>query len=206
MQLGRRGRGKSPQVAEDSKGSGASLNLPNKLTLVRIFLVPFIIVFLIAGEKVPNYTAAAIFFAAVLTDWLDGKIARSTQQVTTLGKLLDPIADKLLISTALISLVQVGRAPAWMVVLIVGRELAITGLRTIAASQSIIIHASDVGKYKMLAEVAAVTLLILDWPPRWGIVAIPSLGLLCLWGAMLLSIISGIDYFLKFWKVIDLNR
>jgi len=204
MQLGRRGRDKSVQEAGD-KGPGASLNLPNKLTLVRIFLVPFIIVFLIAGEKVPNYTAAAIFFAAVLTDWLDGKIARSTRQVTTLGKLLDPIADKLLISTALISLVQVGRAPAWMVVLIVGRELAITGLRTIAASQSIIIHASDVGKYKMLAEVAAVTLLILDWPPRWGI-AIPSLGLLCLWGAMLLSIISGIDYFLKFWKDIDLNR
>lgn len=206
MQLGRRGRDKSVQEAGAPKDSRASLNLPNKLTLVRIFLVPFIIVFLIAGEKVPNYTAAAIFFAAVLTDWLDGKIARSTQQVTTLGKLLDPIADKLLISTALISLVQVGRATAWMVVLIVGREIAITGLRTIAASQSIIIHASDVGKYKMLAEVAAVTLLILDWPPRWAIVAIPSLGLLCLWGAMLLSIISGIDYFLKFWKVIDLNR
>jgi CDP-diacylglycerol--glycerol-3-phosphate 3-phosphatidyltransferase len=206
MQLGRRGRDKSVQEARDPKGPGASLNLPNKVTLVRIFLVPFIIVFLIAGEKVPNYTAAVIFFAAVLTDWLDGKIARSTQQVTTLGKLLDPIADKLLISTALISLVQVGRAPAWMVVLIVGREIAITGLRTIAASQSIIIHASDVGKYKMLAEVAAVTLLILDWPPRWGSIAIPALGLLCLWGAMLLSIISGIDYFLKFWKVIDLNR
>src|SRR3972149_5825133 len=156
-----------------------------------------------AAKKI---TAAVIFFAAVLTDWLDGKSAGSPQQGTTLGNLLAPIADKLLISTALISLVQVRRAPAWMVVLIVGRELAITGLRTIAASQSIIIHASDVGKYKMLAEGAAGTLLILDWPPRRGIVAIPSLGLLCLWGAMLLSIISGIDYFLRFWKVIDLNR
>jgi len=182
------------------------LNLPNKLTLARIFLVPFIIVFLIAGERVPNYTAGVIFLAAVLTDWLDGRIARSTRQVTTLGKLLDPIADKLLISTALIALVQVGRAPAWMVVLIVGRELAITGLRTIAASQSIIIDASGFGKYKMLAEVAAVTLLILDWPPRLGILAIPSVGLLCLWGAMGLSIVSGIDYFLRFWKVIDLNQ
>jgi CDP-diacylglycerol--glycerol-3-phosphate 3-phosphatidyltransferase len=182
------------------------LNLPNKLTLARIFLVPFIIVFLIAGERVPNYTAGAIFLAAVLTDWLDGRIARSTKQATTLGKLLDPIADKLLISTALISLVQVGRAPAWMVVLIVGRELAITGLRTIAASQNIIIHASEFGKYKMLAEVVAVTLLILDWSPPLGFVAIPSLGLLCLWAAVLLSIVSGIEYFLKFWKVIDLNR
>ncbi len=206
MQRGRRRRDEPVQVARGPQGHGVSLNLPNKLTLARIFLVPFIIVFLIAGEKVPNYTAGAIFLAAVLTDWLDGRIARSTRQVTTLGKLLDPIADKLLISTALISLVQVGRAPAWMVVLIVGRELAITGLRTIAASQSIIIHASDFGKYKMLAEVVAVTLLILDWSPRLGIVALPSLGLLCLWAAVLLSIVSGIEYFLKFWKVIDLNR
>lgn len=182
------------------------MNLPNKLTLGRIFLVPFIIVFLVVGEKVPNYTAGAIFLAAVLTDWLDGRIARNTRQVTTLGKLLDPIADKLLISTALIALVQVGRAPAWMVVLIVGRELAITGLRTIAASQSVIIHASDFGKYKMLAEVAAVTFLILDWPPEWGFIAIPSLGVLCLWGAITLSIVSGTDYFLKFWKVIDLTQ
>lgn len=206
MQRSRRRRDEPAQVAGGPQGHGALLNLPNKLTLARIFLVPFIIVFLIAGERVPNYTAGVIFLAAVFTDWLDGRIARSTRQVTTLGKLLDPIADKLLISTALIALVQVGRAPAWMVVLIVGRELAITGLRTIAASQSIIIPASSFGKYKMLAEVAAVTLLILDWPPRLGIVAIPSVGLLCLWGAMGLSILSGIDYFLKFWKVIDLNR
>lgn len=182
------------------------MNLPNKLTLGRIFLVPFIIVFLVVGEKVPNYTAGVIFLAAVMTDWLDGRIARNTRQVTTLGKLLDPIADKLLISTALIALVQVGRAPAWMVVLIVGRELAITGLRTVAASQNVIIHASDFGKYKMLAEVAAVTFLILDWPPQWDFIAAPPLGFLCLWAAIVLSVVSGIDYFLKFWKVIDLSR
>ena len=194
------------QVAHTPRSPGTSLNLPNKLTLVRIFLVPIIIVFLIAGEKVPNYTACAIFLAAVLTDWLDGRIARSTRQVTRLGQLLDPIADKLLISTALISLVQVGRAPAWMVVLIVGRELAIMGLRTIAASQNVIIHASDMAKYKMFAEVSAVTLLILDWPPRLEVVLMPSLGVLCLWAAMALSILSGIDYFIKFWKVIDLTR
>jgi CDP-diacylglycerol--glycerol-3-phosphate 3-phosphatidyltransferase len=182
------------------------MNLPNKITLGRIFLVPFIIVFLVVGERVPNYTAGTIFLAAVLTDWLDGHIARNTRQITALGKLLDPIADKLLISTALIALVQVGRAPAWMVVLIVGRELAITGLRTVAASQSIIIHASDFGKYKMLAEVAAVTFLILDWPMQWDFTSVPPLGFLCLWAAMILSVVSGIDYFLKFWKVIDLSR
>ena len=182
------------------------MNLPNKITMGRIFLVPFIILFLVVGEKVPNYTAGAIFLAAVFTDWLDGQIARNTRQVTTLGKLLDPIADKLLISTALIALVQVGRAPAWMVVLIVGRELAITGLRTIAAAQSIIIHASDFGKYKMMAEVAAVTFLILDWPPDWAFIGISSLGVLFLWAAVVLSVVSGVDYFLKFWKVIDLSR
>ena len=205
IEHGRRDQEEAMEVAGDFKGPGVLMNLPNKLTLGRIFLVPFIIVFLVVGEKVPNYTAGAIFLAAVLTDWLDGQIARNTRQVTTLGKLLDPIADKLLISTALIALVQVGRAPAWMVVLIVGRELAITGLRTIAASQSVIIHASDFGKYKMLTEVAAVSFLILDWPPEWGFIAIPSLGVLCLWGAIALSIVSGIDYFLKFWKVIDLS-
>lgn len=194
------------QVTPHLKGPGAYMNLPNKLTLGRIFLVPFVIVFLVVGEKVPNYTAGAIFLAAVLTDWLDGRIARTTRQITTLGKLLDPIADKLLISTALIALVQIGRAPAWMVVLIVGRELAISGLRMVAASQSIIIHASDFGKYKMLAEVTAVTFLILDWPPQWDFMGTPPLGFLCLWAAVVLSIASGIDYFLKFWKVIDLSR
>jgi CDP-diacylglycerol---glycerol-3-phosphate 3-phosphatidyltransferase len=196
----------SMEVRQDFKGPRVYMNLPNKLTLGRIFLVPFVIVFLVVGEKVPNYTAGAIFLAAVLTDWLDGRIARTTRQVTTLGKLLDPIADKLLISTALIALVQIGRAPAWMVVLIVGRELAITGLRTVAASQSIIIHASNFGKYKMLAEVAAVTFLILDWPPQWDFIDTPSLGFLCLWAAIVLSVASGIDYFLKFWKLIDLSR
>jgi CDP-diacylglycerol--glycerol-3-phosphate 3-phosphatidyltransferase len=206
MLRGRRGRAKPLNVPQEARRGGVFLNLPNKLTLARIFLVPIVIVFLIAGERVPNYTAGAIFLAAVLTDWLDGRIARSTRQVTTLGQLLDPIADKLLISTALIALVQVGRAPAWLVVLIVGRELAITGLRTIAAAQNVIIHASDVGKYKMIAEVVAVTLLILDWPPRFEFLSLPSVGLLALWLAMVLSIVSGIDYFLKFWKVIDLNR
>ncbi len=206
IEHGGRDREELMEVGQDFKGPRVYMNLPNKLTLGRIFLVPFIIVFLVVGEKVPNYTAGVIFLAAVLTDWLDGRIARTTRQVTTLGKLLDPIADKLLISTALIALVQIGRAPAWMVVLVVGRELAITGLRTVAASQSIIIHASDFGKYKMLAEVAAVTFLILDWPPQWDVMGTTSLGFLCLWAAIVLSVASGIDYFLKFWKLIDLSR
>ncbi|MBI2164071.1 MAG: CDP-diacylglycerol--glycerol-3-phosphate 3-phosphatidyltransferase, partial [candidate division NC10 bacterium] len=140
------------------------MNIPNTLSLVRIFLVPVLVVFLIVVPRPYNLTAAAVFLAAVLTDWLDGRIARSRRQVTTLGKLLDPVADKLLISASLISLVQVGRVPAWMVVLIVGRDLAITGLRGIAASQSVIIQANEFGKATMAAEVLAVALLILNWP------------------------------------------
>lgn len=180
------------------------MNLPNALTLARIFLVPFLMVFLIASPEPWSYTAGAIFLAAVFTDWLDGRIARSTKQVTAVGKLLDPIADKFLISAALISLVQVGRAPAWMVVLIVGRELLITGLRSIAASQGIVIQASEFGKAKMVAEVVAVTLLILDWPPAGPFPV--SLGLFALSVAMILAIASGLDYLRKFLRAIDINR
>ena len=177
------------------------MNLPNALSLVRIFLVPVLVVFLIVVSRPYNVTAAAVFLAAVLTDWLDGRIARSTRQVTTLGALLDPVADKLLISASLISLVQVGRVPAWMVVLVVGRDLAITGLRGIAASQNVIIRASDLGKATMTAEVIAVALMILNWPPF----TVP-LGQAALMVAILLSLASGVAYFHKFWRCIDLVK
>jgi len=178
------------------------LNLPNALTLARILLVPFIVVFLILRPAPFNYTAGAIFLVAVFTDWLDGRIARSMQRVTTVGKLLDPIADKLLISAALISLVQVGRVPAWMVVLVVGRELFISGLRAIAASQGVVIQASDFGKAKMVTEVVAVMLLILNWPVNGSL----PLGLLMLGIAIVLAIVSAVDYLLKFLRIIDINR
>jgi CDP-diacylglycerol--glycerol-3-phosphate 3-phosphatidyltransferase len=148
-----------------------------------------------------DLTAAAVFLAAVLTDWLDGRIARSMRQVTTLGKLLDPVADKILISASLISLVQVGRVEAWMVVLIVGRDLAITGLRGIAASQNVVIEASDFGKATMIAEVIAVALLIVHWPPF----SVP-LGKAALAVAILLSLASGVAYFQKFWRSVDLVK
>ena len=177
------------------------MNLPNTLSVVRIFLVPVLVVFLIVMPRPHNLSAAAVFLAAVLTDWLDGRIARSTRQVTTLGKLLDPVADKLLISASLISLVQVDRVPAWMVVLIVGRDLAITGLRGIAASQNVIIQASDFGKATMTAEVIAVALLIVNWPA-----ASIALGQAILMVAILLSLTSGAIYFRKFWRCIDLAK
>ncbi len=177
------------------------MNLPNALSLVRIFLVPVLVVFLIVVPRPYNLSAAAVFLAAVLTDWLDGRIARSTRQVTTLGKLLDPVADKLLISASLISLVQVHRVDAWMVVLIVCRDLAITGLRGIAASQSVIIQASDFGKVTMIAEVIAVALLIINYPA----VAAP-LGKAALGVAIMLSLASGVVYFRKFWRCVDLAK
>jgi len=177
------------------------VNLPNALSLVRIFLVPVLVVFLIVVPRPYNLSAAAVFLAAVLTDWLDGRIARSTRQVTTLGKLLDPVADKLLISASLISLVQVNRVDAWMVVLIVCRDLAITGLRGIAASQSVIIQASDFGKVTMIAEVIAVALLIINYPAVAAHLGKAALGV-----AIMLSLASGVVYFRKFWRCIDLAK
>ena len=173
------------------------MNLPNTLTLVRIFLVPFLVIFLIGSADTRNYPAAAIFLAAVFTDWLDGRIARSRRQVTTLGQLLDPIADKLLIAAALISLVEIGRVSAWVATVIIGRDIAITGLRGIAASQGLIIAASQLGKYKMAAEVIAVILLILD--PR------PLMGAFAVGVAVVLSVVSGIDYFARFWRQLGLG-
>ncbi|HXD32959.1 MAG TPA: CDP-diacylglycerol--glycerol-3-phosphate 3-phosphatidyltransferase [Pyrinomonadaceae bacterium] len=142
------------------------MNLPNFLTLLRIFIVPLLVVVLLTPLSenwlgVPRHIlGVAIFLGAALTDYLDGKIARSRDQVTRLGQLLDPIADKLLISAALISLVENQLAPAWAVVIIIGREFAVTGLRSIAAVDGLIISASKMGKFKMLAQVVTVALLI----------------------------------------------
>jgi CDP-diacylglycerol--glycerol-3-phosphate 3-phosphatidyltransferase len=171
------------------------VNLPNALSLIRIFLVPVIVVLLIPSPRPYDLAAAAVFLAAVLTDWLDGRIARSTRQVTALGKLLDPVADKILIAASLISLVQVDRVPAWMVALIVCRDLAVTGLRGIAAAQNVIIQAADLGKATMIAEVVAVSFLIVNWAPVW----VP-LGQGVLAVAILLSVTSGALYFQKFWR------
>jgi CDP-diacylglycerol--glycerol-3-phosphate 3-phosphatidyltransferase len=142
------------------------VNLPNSLTLLRIFIVPLLVVVLLTPFSedwlgVPRHILGVVMFlGAALTDYFDGHIARSRGQVTRLGQLLDPIADKLLISAALISLVENQLAPAWAVVIIIGREFAVTGLRSIAAVDGIVISASKMGKFKMLAQVITVALLI----------------------------------------------
>jgi CDP-diacylglycerol--glycerol-3-phosphate 3-phosphatidyltransferase len=143
------------------------VNLPNSLTLLRIFIVPLLVVVLLTPFSesfgVPRHIlGVTIFLGAALTDYFDGKIARSRQQVTRLGQLLDPLADKLLISAALISLVENQLAPAWAVVIIIGREFAVTGLRSIAATEGVVISASKMGKFKMLSQVVTVALLIVS--------------------------------------------
>lgn len=182
------------------------MNLPTQLTLARICLVPLVVVFLISAQSVHALVAAVLFAAAALTDWLDGLIARRRHQVTALGKLLDPVADKVLVSAALISLVQVGKVDAWIVALVVGREFAVTGLRGIAAAQGIVVPASDVAKYKTAAQYLAVTLLILEKNVPVGLepeYLYLSRGIL--WAAVILTVCSGIDYFVRFYRRADIE-
>jgi CDP-diacylglycerol--glycerol-3-phosphate 3-phosphatidyltransferase len=168
------------------------LNWPNTLTLIRIFLVPVLLVFLMSPTGWYPIIAAVIFLVAAFTDWLDGHLARSMNQITRLGQLLDPIADKLIVTAVLIALVERQQVPAWVVAVILCRETAITGLRAMAADQRIIIAADTLGKYKMLCLVIASLLLILNLPTLY----LP--GRIVLSAGLLLSVISGIDYLRKY--------
>jgi CDP-diacylglycerol--glycerol-3-phosphate 3-phosphatidyltransferase len=177
--------------------SAAVLNLPNALTLLRIFLVPLLVVVLLTRMPAKEYLALAVFLVAALTDLLDGWVARKFKKVTRLGMLLDPIADKILVSAALISLVDLQEADAWAVCIIVGREFAVSGLRSIAASQGVTIAASRLGKWKMVAQVVGISLMILGarlddiglW--RWT-------GRAALWVMTAMALVSGVDYFRRY--------
>jgi CDP-diacylglycerol--glycerol-3-phosphate 3-phosphatidyltransferase len=178
------------------------MNLPNTLTLSRIFLVPLLVVVLLTkfeGRQIlgvdKDLVAAAIFGLASLTDWLDGYLARRRKQVTPLGQMMDPLADKLLTSAVFIALVQMEVAKAWMVAVIIGRELGITALRSIAYSRGVTIAASPMGKVKMVAEVVAILGMILG-PDRLGRLYV--LGPLALWVAVITAVVSAIDYYRKF--------
>jgi CDP-diacylglycerol--glycerol-3-phosphate 3-phosphatidyltransferase len=176
-----------------------TMNLPNALTLGRIFLVPLLVVVLLTKFQGKELVGAAIFALASLTDWLDGYLARRHGQVTTLGQLMDPLADKLLITAALVSLVQMGLAPAWMVAVILGREFAITVLRSLAHSRGVVIAASPLGKFKMASEVTAILALILG---RDHLQQFVALGTIALWVALVTAVVSGIDYYRKFNHVV----
>lgn len=175
------------------------MNLPNSLTLVRIFLVPLLVVVLLTRGEHFELWAITILLGAALTDWLDGYLARKRGQVTTLGILLDPIADKLLISAAFISLVELRLVPAWVVVIIVGREFAVLGLRNIASAEGFTITASELGKAKMVLQVAAVSFIVLG--SRYA--RLGPVGNLALWLVLIFAIVSAVQYFHDFWGKLD---
>ena len=184
------------------------MNIPNALTILRIFFVPLLVAALVQDKglvwmrpfAVTNeWLSLAIFLVAAGTDLLDGYLARRWKQVTTVGTLLDPIADKLLISAALISLVQVRVLPGWMAILIIGREFAVSGLRQIAAAEGYTIKASDLGKTKMFSQVVAVSCMLLA--VRHPALQLP--GMILMWIVVVFAMLSAVSYFRKFWRKVD---
>ncbi len=186
------------------------MNLPNSLTVLRIFFVPLLVVVLLTRQ--PNFDfwglpihfevwGVLILLGAAATDVMDGYIARKRREITTLGILLDPIADKLLISAAFISLVQMGLVPAWMVVIIIGREFIVMGLREIASVEGLVIPASPLGKMKMVLQVLAGCAVILTAKH----IALKPLGTVLLWLVVVSAVISALHYFQMFWSQIDMR-
>jgi len=174
--------------------------LPNGVTITRIIAIPVILILLFSSGRFYQIITAFLFLLVAVTDTLDGYLARRYGMVTTLGKFLDPLADKLLIVTALIALIPGRGIPFWMVIVIVGREIAVTGLRGIAASQGIIISASQLGKYKTVFEVASIFFLVLNGD--YFSIDFHQVGMGLLWVSLVVAVVSGIDYFKKFLKVI----
>ena len=172
------------------------MNLPVALTLLRIFIVPLLVALLLTKGKNMDLWAVAVFLIAACTDLLDGYLARKRSQVTTLGILLDPIADKLLISAAFISLVELHMVPAWMVVIIVGREFAVSGLREISSAEGFALGASELGKTKMVMQVIAVVVIVLG--QRYGVLHL--WGRILLWLVLLFALASAAQYFGDFWR------
>ena len=169
------------------------MNLPNKLTILRVVLIPFFVCFMLVPyfDGYGNYIAVAIFIIASITDFLDGRIARKYNMVTNFGKFMDPLADKLLVSAAMIALVELGRIPAWVVIVIISREFIISGFRLVAADNHVVIAASYWGKFKTTFQMVMVCLMI---------AAIPQLQFvtdIVMWIALILTIVSLVDYLVK---------
>jgi len=186
------------------------MNLPNSLTILRIFFVPLLVVVLLTRE--PNFDfwglsvhfevwGVLILLAAAATDAADGYFARKRKEITTLGILLDPIADKLLISAAFISLVEMGLVPAWMVVIIIGREFVVLGLRNIASAEGLLIPASPLGKTKMILQVLAGCVVILASKYAW----LKLFGTVLLWLVVLSAVASAVHYFQMFWSQVNVR-
>lgn len=199
--------GIEPQLGSDDPASAgdslsprlSSLNLPNFLTLFRIFTVPLLVVVILTKFEGKEILGIAIVIVASITDGLDGYIARRRQQITKLGVLLDPIADKLLVCSAFVALVEERLVPAWMVVIVIGREIAVTGLRSIAASHGLQIPASRIGKFKLVSQIVAICLLL--GQPYLG--EFDVLAQAALWVVVTLALLSGADYYIRFRRVLQ---
>lgn len=192
------------------------MNLPNSITLIRIFSIPLLIWILSSsrftsanGEK--ELLASALFIGAAMTDGIDGYLARKRGQITTMGILLDPLADKLLIAAAFVALVQINPSlvPAWVAIVVIGREFLVSGLRSIAASEGFTIEASELGKFKMVVQIVCVVAVILDhrWK-EWTVFShyflpIHWIALTSIWFMVCVSLASAVDYFVAFWSKID---
>ena len=178
------------------------MNLPNKLTTFRVILIPFFVFFMLAPNMtgINNYIAVAIFIVASLTDLLDGKIARKYNLVTNFGKFMDPLADKLLVCSAMICLIQTGQLAAWIVVIIIAREFIISGFRLVASDNGIVIAASWWGKSKTISQMIMTILLIADIP------ALSVLNTVLIWVALILTVVSLIDYLVKNKNVLSMQN
>jgi len=173
-------------------------SLPNIITMVRIGMVPFLFTLLLSPGKFWSLVLAILFVVASLTDLIDGYIARKYSMVTTLGKFLDPIADKLLVNTAMILMIPIGRIPAWIVAITIIRDLLVDWIRTASSSEGFVIQASLLGKQKMLAQIIAVTALLIHYT-IFGINA-HAVGIIILYVALFFTVISGADYFIKYYR------
>ena len=170
------------------------MNLPNKLTVLRVILVPFFVFFLLGADWIGSfspYIALIIFIVASLTDMLDGKIARKSNLITNFGKFMDPLADKLLVCSALICMIELRELPAWMVIIIISREFIISGFRLVASDNGVVIAASYWGKFKTTFQMIGVVLLIFNIP------ALSTLTTIIVWIALALTVISLVDYIVK---------
>ncbi|HEX2055371.1 MAG TPA: CDP-diacylglycerol--glycerol-3-phosphate 3-phosphatidyltransferase [Nitrospiraceae bacterium] len=188
-----------------SAAQESNVNLPNVLTLTRILLIPVFVVLFVTPTPSRSLAAAIVFLVAALTDLVDGYVARRCGQVTKLGRLLDPIADKLLVLSALIVLVQVDRVSALVAILIIAREVAVTGIRAIAATEGIIISAETTGKYKMALQVIAIVLLILEGTILSEYGNVHLAGIVTLYLSVLLGYFSGGQYVVSFWRQISVK-
>jgi CDP-diacylglycerol--glycerol-3-phosphate 3-phosphatidyltransferase len=173
-------------------------NLPNSITMLRIGIIPVLFLLLLSPGQTESLILAGIFVVAALTDLLDGYIARRYQIVTTMGKFLDPIADKLVVNTAMILMIPLGRIPAWIVAIIIIRDFTVDGIRTIASSEGIIIGSSRLAKQKTLCQVVAVTALMIHYPFMGADAHL--VGIVILYVALFLTLYSGLDYLMKFFK------